>query len=308
METINNVHGLILAHLLPLAIRSHGGTSFNPERRGETVVKDYSAELYADLQEIRDSATKYGAEREATDAACSRYQMKYEQFLSAYLSSHSNIVSSMIAGPSNFPVRQMEKRNRWADNKYSEFREYRTRALKAILKNFKPVVDPLEAAKKDLAHREKSQIAFREINKAVRKHRGNPEEQIRAIMKSGMSEQSARKLLVPDCFGGIGIPPFHMSNNNANIKRLKSRIAELEQKAVNAETIVEQSVKFGDVEIVFNHAIDRLQILFPGKPDSTMISKLKSKGFRWSPSNKAWQRQLTRNAQDAAVEILKPAA
>lgn len=303
METIVKQPRL-LEHLLPLAIRSHGGTSFSPEKRGETVVNDYSNELSEDLKQILEAADKYGTDNEFIEAACSRYSQKYEQYLSAYLSSHSNIVSTMIAGPSNFPVRQMEKRNRWADNKYSEFREYRTRAMKAILKNFKPIIDPLEKAKKDLEQREKTQIAFREINKALRKHKNNPDEQVKAIMKSGMSEATARKLLIPDYAGRIGIPAYSLTNNNANIKRLKSRVSELEQKNVNAETIGEQSIMNGDVEIVFNHTIDRLQILFPCKPEAGMISKLKSKGFRWSPSNKAWQRQLTRNAQDAAEEII----
>lgn len=32
--------------------------------------------------------------------------------------------------------------------------------------------------------------------------------------------------------------------------------------------------------------------------------ELKSSGFRWSPKNKAWQRQLTSNALGAAKRLL----
>ena len=56
--------------------------------------------------------------------------------------------------------------------------------------------------------------------------------------------------------------------------------------------------------IVKNFADDRLQIIYDGKPDRDTISKLKSNGFRWSPSNMAWQRQLTSNAYYAAARVV----
>jgi hypothetical protein len=46
--------------------------------------------------------------------------------------------------------------------------------------------------------------------------------------------------------------------------------------------------------------IDRLQILFEDIPDADTRTALKSNGFRWSPRYKAWQRQLTDNAERAA--------
>ena len=47
---------------------------------------------------------------------------------------------------------------------------------------------------------------------------------------------------------------------------------------------------------------------FDEKPSEEQRSKLKSWGFRWSPSNKAWQRQLNSNAIYAAgqIEFIKP--
>lgn len=46
-----------------------------------------------------------------------------------------------------------------------------------------------------------------------------------------------------------------------------------------------------------------MQLLFDDKPSEEQRSKLKSWGFRWSPSNKAWQRQLNSNAIYAAGQI-----
>jgi hypothetical protein len=48
--------------------------------------------------------------------------------------------------------------------------------------------------------------------------------------------------------------------------------------------------EFNGGTIVGNAAIDRWQVFFDRKPDAGMIAKLKQNGFKWSPSNKAWQR------------------
>ncbi len=54
--------------------------------------------------------------------------------------------------------------------------------------------------------------------------------------------------------------------------------------------------QIGDVSVIQNTDDNRLQLLFPNKPERETIERLKSRGFKWSPRNKAWQRQLTPNA------------
>jgi hypothetical protein len=49
---------------------------------------------------------------------------------------------------------------------------------------------------------------------------------------------------------------------------------------------------------------NRLKLFFDDKPDQQMIATLKSRGFKWSPRNKAWQRQLTYNAIAAMKSLL----
>ena len=58
-------------------------------------------------------------------------------------------------------------------------------------------------------------------------------------------------------------------------------------------------------EVVDNIEQQRVQILFPGKPSAEIISYLKSNGFRWSPYNKAWQRQNTPEGRRKALEFAK---
>lgn len=53
---------------------------------------------------------------------------------------------------------------------------------------------------------------------------------------------------------------------------------------------------FADIKVVQNTEANRLQIIFPAKPVPAMIETLKRNGYKWSPKNTAWQRQLTPNA------------
>ena len=304
METLTATQPRTLEHLLPLAIRSHNGTSFSPEKRGESVVNDYSKELDSDLIQIREVAAKNSEiEAEAIEATCERYKTKYTALLSAYLHSHSNVISWMITGPANFPSARNQKRSGWADNHYKEFRTYRERALTAILKSFKKPVDPLEAYKKDLAQREAYQIKAKKIRAICRKLKGNREEMMKVLIEQGgLSESVASQVLIPDYAGRIGIPQWSLTNNLANIKRIKGRIAQIE--ALKALPVSEKEIT-GGVIIRDNTEANRVQIVFPNKPSDECRSELKSAGFRWAPSNSAWQAFRNQRNYSRGCEIIR---
>lgn len=58
-------------------------------------------------------------------------------------------------------------------------------------------------------------------------------------------------------------------------------------------------------EVIQNEEMNRLQLKFEGKPNDNERTILKKKGFRWSPKNSVWQRQLTDNALFATKQIIK---
>ena len=57
-----------------------------------------------------------------------------------------------------------------------------------------------------------------------------------------------------------------------------------------------------------NEGENHLQLFFDEKPMEEQRQALKSSGFRWAPSQGAWQRQLTRNAIYAAdrIDFIRP--
>ena len=54
-----------------------------------------------------------------------------------------------------------------------------------------------------------------------------------------------------------------------------------------------------------NADINRLQLKFDGKPDEKTRSILKSNGFRWSPREGAWQRQLNGNSEYGLKRVVE---
>lgn len=97
-------------------------------------------------------------------------------------------------------------------------------------------------------------------------------------------------------------PSFSLTNNNATIKATKERLEAL-SKAEQKKDEIKPILSPTGVEIIQNADLNRLQIIFPDKPDEEMRSKLKANGFKWAPSQGAWQRQLTDNATAAVKRI-----
>lgn len=168
--------------------------------------------------------------------------------------------------------------------------------------------DPVAVAKlrEQLVKLEHHQELMAGVNKLVRKFKTKPAEGAKAIADAfpEISEGVAAKLWTPDFAGRIGFPSYELTNNGANIRRIKERIAHLERNATRetAETEV------NGVRIVENAEENRLQMFFPGKPSDAIRTELKSCGFRWSPSSGAWQRHLGGHAKYVAEQIAAKAA
>lgn len=297
---------MILEHLLETAIRAYDGTSFSPDRRGRNCIDSYSAELESDLLEIRKAAIAYGHDPENI---CDRYKEKYIRHFTAWLYTKSNCISSMIVGPAKFPVRRAEKFNNRERSKYDFFVQWRERAKKAIVKGFKPketLLTELERAREDLQQREAHQETMKKANVIIRKAKGpmtiEAVDQLRGL---SISEENIRELFFPKFSRGQGYQHWELSNNLQCIHRLRERVQLLESKAIKHVEGEKTDIVISGITITQNYEADRVQIVFPGKPESQTIAKLKKGGWRWSPSGGCWQRKLTSQATKDAQVLLK---
>ena len=91
---------------------------------------------------------------------------------------------------------------------------------------------------------------------------------------------------------------WELANSATNIRRLRARLTELERAAAAPAA---EPRRFDGFTVEERPADNRIAILFDRKPSELVRSALKREGFRWSPANEAWQRQLN-NAGRAAAE------
>lgn len=279
---------------MSLAISAHSGTSFVPDERGRAVVSSYGAEMTEIYETLKAQAIKGGTLDKLEDEFA-RFRSGYRARNIAYLQSRSRCMSTMIAGPSNFPVRRQEKRNNIANKRLDDLLEFKARAMKAAIRNLRPDLRPIMAGDADAIERleekirvaERIQARMRDANAAIRKFKKKgPDAQIAALIEQGFSDARAADLLKADSCRRIGFADYELTNNNANIRRMKERLEQISRaKALPAAEVVSDSgIKLEDCP-----ADNRVRLTFPGKPPEEIRSKLKKNGFRWTPSLGVWQ-------------------
>ena len=221
----------------------------------------------------------------------------------AVLHADSRTMSAMITGPSKFPTKSNQKKLDTAMKRGNELLEWDTKARRAIKSKLvgpqvisSDMPDAIEQLQKKIDKAEERQATMKAANKIVKSKKLSEAEKISKLQTEvGFSEKISKELFKPDDFGNRGFAGFELTNNNANIKRMKGRIKELESK--RADTTKE--VEFEGGKVVDNVEDNRLQIFFDDKPDVETRSKLKGAGFRWAPSVGAWQRNRGANANYA---------
>ncbi len=238
------------------------------------------------------------------DALLNSYARRLAQWTNDYNRNQASYPSQFIAGAGNF---NMRKHNRQMSREDSLWEEYRQ--IEAILDKIRSVgTGPVDLAdphaREMLTERLNSQRQMLEDAKAAnayyRKHKtleGCP----------GFTPEQAAALTAPDSFDirvhGSPFPAYELASIRGKIERAEQRLAELdrrEQQAAEPQT----GTAFDGGQIVRNIDLNRLQILFDAIPSADTRAALKQNGFRWSPKNQAWQRQLTDNAERAARQVL----
>jgi len=149
--------------------------------------------------------------------------------------------------------------------------------------------------KDKLERLEAAQEKMKAIKKAWKKGK-------EALYVLGLTDEEIKQLRSKSpAYAGNPISPCSLSNNNAEIRRVKQKIEELER----LDKMEAESKTFPGGEMRVNLEINRIQFIFDDIPAIETRKLLKSNGFKWAPSEKAWQRQRTLNAVNVSNRILK---
>ena len=292
---------------LALARAAHSATSFVPDRRAEQEQADYAATMGADYEELAKLADTPEKQAQLAEEFA-RYRAGYRKRTLALLHSRSRCLSVMITGASRFPVARNEKRNRIAHQRLEDLLDFRTRALAAIRKALQPELRPIMAGDADAADRLRAKIAQAEelqermkaTNAAIRQYaKAGPEAQVAALVALGHPETRARELLRPDFCGRIGFPAYALQNNNANVRRMKERLAAIATAQAAPEAVQEGSA----ARLEDCPAENRVRLFFPGKPAQAVRDRLKANGFRWAPSLGCWQAYRNPRSLELAAQV-----
>lgn len=241
------------------------------------------------------------------DAYLDSYAKRLAQWTNDYNRNKASCPSVLVSGAGNFPVNKKHKQNAREDRLWEEYK-----TIEAILDKIKSIgtgpvdlTDPhaRELLDDQLQKLQKKLEDDKALNAYYRKHKsfeGFP----------GLSAETAAKLSADFAdtrqrcpWIDKPIPDYELTSLRGKIKRVQARIAELD-KLQQAQAEPNPATDYDGFQLIRNAAENRLQIIFDEIPDPDMREKLKGSGFRWSPRNQAWQRQLTDNAERAAKSIL----
>ena len=269
---------------------------YEPEE-ATNIYKMFCDNAYNILDQIRKQKPE---EAEKAERKVDYYCRKLADYYNAYYKNEASCPSVIFCGPANFPIRKKEKQNSRRDSLMEEWKRLEEYLQKIQNILYGPQVirsgdpDALESLKEKLESLINKKESMKRINAYYRKNgtlKGYPEpftkeqqRHIDFIFSHGMEK--------------FGI--FDTSNINQQIRSVKQRIERLEKEKSQGNVETESN---GSFKVIENTDIMRLQIIFDGKPPAEARDLLKSHGFRWSPKNSAWQRQLTNNAKYAYKQI-----
>jgi hypothetical protein len=289
------------------ATRAYNNLSHYPERAAYIQQRDYlkaMSNAYIDLKKL----AKTDADKEIIKESMAVIKDGYIKRQNDILARKTNTASAFITGPANFPTARMDKRNEMVHRKVDELYNW----IEKITDNARKKISDaaieaaggkVEVMRKKLAAAEKRQDVMKKINAISRKSKTSKAEKIKQIVdQTDFTEKQATDLIETEV-NGKPFRTFELTNNRANVKRMKQRLSDME----TAESRSGKKLigKFEGGEIYNNFDAERVQIIFDGKPDDATRTALKKRGFRWSPKNNAWQRQNTNNALYATKEIAK---
>ena len=237
---------------------------------------------------------------EKIDSLLDTYARKLAANMNHSFAIDARVPSILIAGGSNFPVRQKERQNAARDSNMQEWQyiqglldKIRSTGMGGIRQDDPQAIPKLQ---KKLDGLVKAQETMKAVNAYYRKHGtldGCPHlspdniENLKADMASSWHYEKKP------------FQSWELSNNNAEIHRVRQRIESL----TRAKETVYVGWEFDGGHVEANREQSRLQVFFEDKPGADARKQLKEHGFRWAPSVGAWQRLLNGNAYYAADRI-----
>lgn len=302
-EVVSWKYDISFEELWDRAVRAYDGTSFSPEERAATAIREYESIVIEDLKELP------AAEHE-------EYVAKFREWIGTLFDKHSRILSSMITGPANFPTRRNERANNSYDRAVEEFNSWRAKYAKRVAKRIEAAKSPEEreseewlCLKRDIDYNVQACVEI-DTGKNTYSYRtaftnsiSGKVERLAYNGKGSLVLKALAYIKELQESGKIGLrkPLFTSRHSIWKLEEVCEKAIQRQAERANKESV---EILFEGGKVVKNYVEDRLQIYHNEKPASNIIYALKHNGFKWSRANMCWQRQLTTNSYYGAARVI----
>jgi hypothetical protein len=262
-----------------LAKRAKENMSFYDYKEGSATA-EYNQVVENIANKINEAKEKVSDELKIKlDYLLNKFKKDYANWTNKKNANGSSHVSVMISGASNY---NMNKHNKYVSREDKLWQEYNNimsidDKIQKIINSSKIIKstdkNALDKLKEKLEQEEKQHQEIKDYNKQARKE------------------------------GKEVYPAYMLSNSNQRIKNIKDRISHLEKLEELKKIEPSKEIEINGIKIIDNLEANRLQMIFDGKPDENTRKLLKSNGFRWSPTQGAWQRFRSPEAERKAKII-----
>ena len=276
-----------------LARRSGQMISMDPERWGENMLDSLEKGLTEFLGKLPE---------EVRDEYEDKYIEKYKEWLYAM----SRCFSQMVTGAGGWNAAVMcrhEKTNAAEHAAYERLQAWTEKVIKRCNRQQRLTGwAEVERLQEKLDELTRLQEMMKEANRIIRSKKLAEVEKVDELVALGFKEEQAIQLMDGKGWWGAGFAPFQLSNNSARIRDTERKLKQHQNMAEkeDSETVYEWGTLRRD------YSEERYRLVFDGKPSKPVIDLLKGHGFKWSPKNEAWQRQITPNATYTLERLVLP--
>lgn len=151
----------------------------------------------------------------------------------------------------------------------------------------------LDKLRAELAQLQAAQAQMKAANALIRK--GDRA----GLLALGLSEAQIDRLLTPDFSGRTGYPTYALTNNGANIRRVKQRIADLEARPAAAQAFTPLAGEGWRIAVEDN----RVVLTLDARTTREQHRELRGRGFVWASSRGAYVRKYSAVAVRLAQEF-----
>lgn len=293
--------------------RSYYWSSFSPDKRAEQDLINWKKEMSDSYVQLKKLAEKEGFSMESLNHLFDKFHARIKKMKSDVNAARSRTASSAVTGPAKFPTAKNNKAQEVYFNKLNKYVDAWNYGINKIKKKIFPTTtiksgdkNAVQLLNIKLNNQEKIRQITKDFNKNYLGNKSTKIDRETFIVESGLTQaykaaypNKGEVLLnarISDAIKGDKLVFLYLSKEILDVKK---RIKGEEIRAKELEN--NKGYRFNSGEVVFNTEINRVQLIFDSKPDEETRKVLKSNGYRWSPKNTAWQRQMTR----AAISVTK---